>query len=625
VLHQVGAGSLGPVFRAHDAAGGRLVAIKSFRLDLTPEQAAELAVELEDLAANQPRHPGIAAAIAAGVEGVTPYFAQEYVAGEALDAVLRQFGPPPTAEALTTLRRVADGLDRAAGEAIHHGMLHPRDILVAEAGEARVIDLGVAQALIRSGLRVPIRRPYSAPECLDGADWSGAADIFSLGAVAYELLTGRRLSGPTTPDVEIPGLTPELNDRVSEALARALGSDPATRYPSAADLVDALTPLLPTAKRTARRKTRPPDPNVPLPLDSPPAQGAVETVAMEAFDPAMEIRPPSPSSPEAPPAIEILPTVSEEPAVAERFRSFDVEPEPVRETAGLAAGRALEPSVPFAWQQGVTPADSSPMARRPYLPLAMALLVGVAAGFGWGYWTAFRSITRPADPPVATVAAPVDPVSAPGPVRVEEPEVIGERNLPSPAATAPPQTSSPPPAPAPRRPEPPRPAPEAAPPRSTPERDLTPGRLTVRSTPPGAAVRVDGRLRGRTPLVLRDMPLRVVRVTVERDGYRPDDRRVALSAARPSVTVEAQLSPSTPAAAAATTGALVIESRPVGATVFMDGQAIGVTPLSLPDQAPGTRRIRLQLEGFNPWVTTALVQAGTRTRVAASLERGIPE
>jgi hypothetical protein len=89
--------------------------------------------------------------------------------------------------------------------------------------------------------------------------------------------------------------------------------------------------------------------------------------------------------------------------------------------------------------------------------------------------------------------------------------------------------------------------------------------------------------------------------------------------------VEAQLSPSTPAAAAATTGALVIESRPVGATVFMDGQAIGVTPLSLPDQAPGTRRIRLQLDGFNPWVTTALVQAGARTRVAASLERGIPE
>src|SRR6188768_2325942 len=76
VLHQVGAGSLGPVFRAHDPVEGRLVAIKAFRLDeVTPEQAAEFAVELEDLAANQPRHPGMAAALAAGVQGMTPYLA----------------------------------------------------------------------------------------------------------------------------------------------------------------------------------------------------------------------------------------------------------------------------------------------------------------------------------------------------------------------------------------------------------------------------------------------------------------------------------------------------------------------------------------------------------------------
>ena len=137
-------------------------------------------------------------------------------------------------------------------------------------------------------------------------------------------------------------------------------------------------------------------------------------------------------------------------------------------------------------------------------------------------------------------------------------------------------------------------------------------------------MRVDGRLRGRTPLVLRDMPLRVVQVTVAREGFQPDDRRVALTAARPSVTVDAQLSPVAPVNVA-TTGALLVESRPIGATVFLDGRAVGVTPLSLPVVEPGTRRITLQLDGFNPWVTTAQIQAGTRTRVAASLERGTPE
>jgi hypothetical protein len=111
-------------------------------------------------------------------------------------------------------------------------------------------------------------------------------------------------------------------------------------------------------------------------------------------------------------------------------------------------------------------------------------------------------------------------------------------------------------------------------------------------------------------------------VTVARDGYTPDDRRVALSAAHPTVTVETTLAPVAPPA---TTGTLVVESRPVGATVFVDGRQIGVTPLSMPEVTPGTLRIRLQLAGFNPWVTTAQIQAGTRTRVAASLERGTPE
>ena len=91
------------------------------------------------------------------------------------------------------------------------------------------------------------------------------------------------------------------------------------------------------------------------------------------------------------------------------------------------------------------------------------------------------------------------------------------------------------------------------------------------------------------------------------------------------MTVDAKLASAAPPAPAATTGALVIESRPSGATVFLDGQRIGTTPMSLPDSSPGTHRIRLEMAGFSPWVTTAVVQAGARTRVAASLERGTPE
>ncbi len=247
----------------------------------------------------------------------------------------------------------------------------------------------------------------------------------------------------------------------------------------------------------------------------------------------------------------------------------------------------------------------------------MALVVGTAGGFGWGYWTAHRTLTRSG---AAAVTAPAPATESSGaPVRVEEPEVIGERGLPSPAATPQRAPAPPPPAPAapPRAAE--RPAPERKP------AALPSGRLVVRSTPAGARVLVDGRSRGRTPLVLRDLPLRVVRVTLERDGFKPDERRVALTAAQPTVTIEARLAAIAPPAPAATTGTLAIESRPTGATVFLDGRQVGTTPLSLPDVTPGTHRIRLELAGFNPWVTTADVQAGARARVAASLERGIPE
>jgi serine/threonine-protein kinase len=617
VLHQVGAGSLGPVFRAHDPVEGRLVAIKAFRLEATPEQAAELAVELEDLAANQPRHPGIAAALAAGVAGTTPYLAQEYVAGEALDAVIRQFGPPPPAEALTTLRRVAEALDRAAGEGIHHGMLHPRDILIAEGGEARVIDLGVAQALERSGLRVPVRRPYSAPERVAESAWGGPADIFSLGAIAYELLTGRRLPGTGRPDVQAPSLTPPSAGQVDDVLARALDADAAARFPSAADLVDALAALLPAGRRTGRKRTRVgTDAAMPLPLEATEAVAGPE--AAEPMLAPLEAPPPGPG-----------PDLPLDDPPPPRFVSLDDEPE-AAEAAATAATVPPAEAAPAAgsWPPAFAPAAAAP-ERRSLRTLLIAVLVGIAAGFGWGYWTAYRTLTRPASLETASAGEPPVSAASTAPVRVDEPEVIGERGLPSPAArpqapaaSARTAASATVPAAAPRA------APQAPAPAPAPERRAAPlprGRLVVRSTPPGARVRVDGRVRGRTPLVLRDLPLRVVQVTLERDGFTSDQRRVALTAAQPTVTIDARLASAAPPAPAATTGTLVIESRPAGATVFLNGRAVGTTPMSVPETAPGTHRIRLEMAGFSPWLTTAAVQAGARTRVAASLERGTPE
>ena len=164
VLHQVGAGTTGLVFRAHDPVEGRLVAIKAFRLDLTPERAAELARRARRRCAERGlSHPSIAAPIAAGVEDGIAWFAQAYVPAESLDSALRQYGPPPVADALTIVTQLAGALDFAAAAGVVHGSLHPRDVLVAP-GETHLVDLGVAAALEACGVRAPVRRPYSAPE-----------------------------------------------------------------------------------------------------------------------------------------------------------------------------------------------------------------------------------------------------------------------------------------------------------------------------------------------------------------------------------------------------------------------------------------------------------------------------
>ena len=231
------------MFRAHDPIEGRLVALKLFRLDLPPEQTADFAAALEDVVSQQPQHPTIAAAIAAGVEGRQAYLAQEYVVGDSLDAVIRQSGRPAIDATLVTLGRLAEALDRAAGEGIHHGALHLRDVLM-EDGAPRLIDVGVAQALEHAGLHAPVRIPYSAPERVEERPWGGPADIFALGAIAFELVTGRRIVGPGAPSLwaeTVPGA--DVN-ALSDVFSRALAIEPGARFASASDLVDALRPIL---------------------------------------------------------------------------------------------------------------------------------------------------------------------------------------------------------------------------------------------------------------------------------------------------------------------------------------------------------------------------------------------
>ena len=222
VLHQIGIGALGPVFRTYEPTRDRLVAVKVFRLDVTPETAQSLADELARAADAGLFHPSIVEPVAAGVEGSVAYRAEEYVAAESLDVAMRHYAPATLDRALPFLTQLAGAIDFARTAGVGHGALHLRDVFVTP-DEARASGFGIVEALERVGVRAPVRRPYTAPERIAGAAWSTPADVFSLAAIAYELLTGRRPSGTGDQIGDLSG--ENLGDRASSiqsVLARAM-------------------------------------------------------------------------------------------------------------------------------------------------------------------------------------------------------------------------------------------------------------------------------------------------------------------------------------------------------------------------------------------------------------------
>lgn len=176
------------------------------------------------------------------------------------------------------------------------------------------------------------------------------------------------------------------------------------------------------------------------------------------------------------------------------------------------------------------------------------------------------------------------------------------------------------------------------------------GWLLVRTSPPGATVAVEGVDRGLTPLSLRDVPYGVHRVEIQAPGYEPQTREVTVSAEATVAAIRVELAPASgqraalapppeqaersplpapvPAdaavAAGGTVGSVLVESRPPGARVVIDGEPAGTTPIVVTDLPPGRREVRIERDGYTPWVTVVEVPALDRLRVAASLDRARP-
>ncbi len=365
VLHQIGEGALGPVLRTYEPEADRLVAVKIFRLDITPEQAEELARELAAISQRGLAHPSIVEPLAAGVEDGIPYLATEYVAAESLDVAMRHYAPASFETALAFVTQLADALDFAHAAGVAHGALHPRDVFVTPE-RARVTGFGIVRALEQIGWTASVRRPYSAPELIAGGVWGPPADIYALAAIVHELLTGRRV---TVTDESLAAVMAEAigGSRaapLAEVLARALADAPDRRYPTALEFASALEWALAGEVGTLPRDAE--EATSPGAASPPPPRPHTET----AGDPADRLLGDEvsgagePSDREVPPADRVESAVAD--AVADPGAGGAAGAEPEGREGSEDASDAIE-SDPVAenwadvelWTAGVTPAPEA--------------------------------------------------------------------------------------------------------------------------------------------------------------------------------------------------------------------------------------------------------------------------
>lgn len=260
---RLGAGGMGEVLLAHDLALGRDVAVKV--LFFSPAADARARLVREGEASARLQHPGIATFYEAGEASGVVYLAMELVAGETLRERLRR-GALPLAEALVLAGCLLEALVHAHAAGVLHRDIKPENIMVTGDGLAKLLDFGIARLVgkeeIDAGAPTAVASTgasgvvgtlgYMSPEQLKGQVLDERSDLFSLGAVLYEALSG----GPAFPGDSAaeriatilhgePRLTggPEFPPDVRAVLARALAKDRARRYPSAAAMLADLRAL----------------------------------------------------------------------------------------------------------------------------------------------------------------------------------------------------------------------------------------------------------------------------------------------------------------------------------------------------------------------------------------------
>lgn len=273
LLERLAIGGMGEVWRASDAVTGLQVAVKLLRLELGSDVRARTRFESEARFAAELRHPGIARAFDFGEHGGRTFLVMELVSGEPLDEILARDGGLPLEAVLDLVVQAGRALTVAHEAGIVHRDVKPANLMVSPDGTVKITDFGIARRLAaasqtQTGMVMGTAH-YISPEQAQGKELSPKADLYSLGVVAYECLTGAPPFDGSTPvevalkhvrdaPAELPARVPYA---ARELVMEMLAKDPLDRPPDAGRV--AARALAIRASLAGARPVRPPAAGAP--------------------------------------------------------------------------------------------------------------------------------------------------------------------------------------------------------------------------------------------------------------------------------------------------------------------------------------------------------------------------
>ncbi len=576
VVSELGRGSMGVVYQGYDPVIGRTVAIKTLLTEgLAPQEFQEYKARFqrEAQAAGVLAHPNIVTVYDFGEDSGVLYLAMEYLEGRSLEKIVGEQGLLAIETIIPMYDQVCSALDHAHSHNIVHRDIKPANIMILDSGLVKVTDFGIAKVMtvgMTQAGQILGTPNYMSPEQVKGRAVDGRADIFSLGVILYELVTGEKPFGGqniTTVIYKIINENPippreldaAIHPGLSYIIGKALAKNPAERYQSCRQLAEDL--------RTYKNLGGPASTTATVLFHAPPISRAqIDAAVARASAPVQDV------------------------AVG------------AKRPGGLSAAAAIEQQIIRPVPVQILP-PATPRIRQTH-PIVWVLLTLVVAGaLGTGaYFLYLRKPapgvvqgSRPAvSPPSngATTAAAPQPESAvpPAPAHAPETAPLAGTSAKAPPAENAGQGEEKVVAPA---------APKS--PRAVPAPKF--GQLLVTANLSGARISIDGRSDPGwvTPHeVFGDIPAGTHLVTVSKEGY--DD-------AQQSVTIEGGRTGSVNAQLSVSTGEVDIKTVPPGLEILIDGKSYGPSPVQTM-LTTGEHHVTIMRPATDPYQTIIVAKSG---------------